>query len=209
MATTPGCLACGALLLVYGLRLLRTVVIRWDLRRAEAAPASASASAAPVPAVPATPRAGRPGITGGSFAPPRAGETAAWLRSPAAVRIGRYGLTCVGVIVVAGAFWVANSFAAAYGRGRALDDAAGLRHRAEVVLYSRTPLTDVPATATLTTLSAEGKSPYRYRCSGLRILVESNGRLFLVPPVWQEGESRTLVVPYDENVRLALMPAPR
>ncbi|MCM2423678.1 hypothetical protein [Streptomyces sp. RKAG293] len=182
IATTPVCLGCGALAIAYGLGLLRTFAIRWDRHRA----AVADPPADPMPAA-------------------HSGELADWLESPAVRRISRYALAWVAVIVVAGSFWTANSFAAAYGRGRALDDAASLEHRPEVVLYTKEPLRDVPTGVEQTEVAAAEKDTYRFRYRGLRLLVESNGRLFLVPARWIAGSSETLVVPYDDSIRIGLI----
>jgi hypothetical protein len=48
---------------------------------------------------------------------------------------------------------------------------------------------------------------FRYRYEGLRLLLTSDGRLYLVPQQWSE-DSRTTVVTYDENVRVQLIPTP-
>ncbi|MEU3462836.1 hypothetical protein ABZ721_23180 [Streptomyces sp. NPDC006733] len=193
IATTPVCLGAGALAIAYGLGLLRIFAIRWDRRRA-ATGGPTPPDPPPVPPVPPPPPP-----------PPHSGELADWLQSPAVRRISRYALAWVAVIVVAGSFWTANSFAAAYGRGRALDDAASLEHRPEVVLYTKEPLRDLPAGVEQTKIPAAEKDSYRFRYRGLRLLVESNGRLFLVPARWTAGSSETLVVPYDDSVRIGLV----
>lgn len=196
IATTPVCLGSGALAVAYGLGVLRTFAIRWDRRRAVAGdPAADPPAVPPAPPVPLPP----------SPPPARSGELADWLESAAVRRISRYALAWVAVIVVAGSFWTANSFAAAYGRGRALDDAASLEHRPEVVLDTKEPLQDVPTGVERTEIAAADKDSYRFRYRGLRLLVESNGRLFLVPARWVAGGSETLVVPYDDSVRVGLI----
>lgn len=197
IATTPVCLGCGALAIAYGLGLLRTFAIRWDRRRAAVGDPPADPVPAAPPAPPAPPEPPAPAA--------HSGELADWLESPAVRRISRYALAWVAVIVVAGSFWTANSFAAAYGRGRALDDAASLEHRPEVVLYTKEPLRDVPTGVEQTEVAAAEKDSYRFRYRGLRLLVESNGRLFLVPARWIAGSSETLVVPYDDSVRIGLI----
>ncbi|MFB9677889.1 hypothetical protein [Streptosporangium vulgare] len=203
-ATTPLSLTGGVIAISYGCRLLRGVAVRWARRRAfrDIPPAAPSTTA---PADPAQEPTATP--TGEPAADPRGGDLAAWLESPTVTRIGRYALAWVAVIVVAASFWTANSFAADYGRGRALDDVDSLGSRPEVVLYTKEPLRDVPAgvgETVLATTTAE-KEPYRFRYRGLRLLVESNARLFLVPAVWIAGNSRTLVIPYDNTVRIHLV----
>ncbi|WP_328503631.1 hypothetical protein OG828_36970 [Streptomyces sp. NBC_00457] len=179
IATTPASLAGGAVLLACGLHVLRVVAVRWDRAR---------------PAAEGT----------------RPGELADWLESPALARTLRYGLAWVAVLLVAGAFWAVNSFAASYGRARALDDAAALPDRPAVVLYTKEPLNDLPPGVRQSVLpGADGKAAFRYRCTGLRLLVESGSRLFLVPADWDPDTARTLVVPYDDTVRMQVQPPPQ
>jgi hypothetical protein len=184
IATTPVSLGGGALALAYGIWLLRLVGIRWDLRRVEHEDGTGEDGPQP---------------------PAAGGELAAWLQSAAVVRTSRYALAWVAVIVVAGAFWAANSFAAEYGRGRALDDAESLPHRPEVVLFTKTPLLDPPDGVLETVDPKADKDSFRYRYAGLRLLVESNARLFLVPAQWTTHGSQTMVIPYDDDVRIELV----
>ncbi|MET8678029.1 hypothetical protein ABZW18_10670 [Streptomyces sp. NPDC004647] len=95
---------------------------------------------------------------------------------------------------------------AAYGLGRALDDAGSLPGRPEVVLYTKEPLRDLPTGASSTRLAPTAGSELRYRYRGLRLLVQANGRLFLVPAHWTTPGGRTLVLPYDNTVHLELVP---
>jgi uncharacterized membrane protein len=129
------------------------------------------------------------------------------LAAPAVRRIGRHAAGWAALIVLASSFWAVNEFAAAYGRGRAEDDAARLAHWPEVVLYTREPLAELPCGVDHTVSApADGEPTHRY--TGLRLLVEAGDRLFLVPAVWDEADSRTLVVSYDATVRLELRPPP-
>lgn len=181
IATTPLCLGAGALGLAYGAWLLRRVTIRRDRRRLANAPDDAD--------------------------PPTHSPVVDWLASPACVRLCRYAMAWITLLIIASAFWTANSFAAAYGLGRALDDADSLPGRPEVVLYTKEPLRDLPAGASGTRLSPAAGGELRYRYRGLRLLVQANSRLFLVPAHWTTPGSHTLVVPYDNTVRLELVPS--
>lgn len=126
---------------------------------------------------------------------------ARWLQ-PWDQRLVAAGRIATAVLLVAGLFWIANGFAARYGLGRALDDAAGLPSRPELVLDTKEPL-DAPPGVTRTPIAA---GPFKYRYEGLRLLVESGGRLFLVPAYWTPGTSRTLVVDFTPDVRIQLVP---
>lgn len=49
-------------------------------------------------------------------------------------------------------------------------------------------------------------SAYRYR--GFRLLLASGGRLFLVSGTWTLGRDQTIVVPYDNGIRIQLVSQP-
>jgi hypothetical protein len=111
-------------------------------------------------------------------------------------------------LAVAGLFWAANEFAWAYGAGRAYDDARKLTERPSVILETRHALTDPPIGIHETALGSDGtaQDAFGYRYDGMRLLLASGGRLFLVPERWTK-ESRTMVVAYDGDVRVQLVPA--
>jgi hypothetical protein len=126
-----------------------------------------------------------------------------WWASEAAVRSERVlTWTAFGVLLI-GLLWAANSFAGAYGRGRAEDESHYLSRRPEVVLFTEDPLPAVPPGVAYTDLGQDAKPRHQYR--GLRLLLQSDDRLFLVPADWS-GMSSTLVVPYDDKIRLLLVP---
>ncbi|RKT55347.1 hypothetical protein [Saccharothrix australiensis] len=113
----------------------------------------------------------------------------------------------LGAIAVLGLFWATNNFAAAYGRGRAAELAAELPTRPLVVLDLEQQLylpEGVGGVHQFPLPAAEGQR-FRVRCQGLRLLTEAGGRLFLVPERWSDA-SRTVVVPYDDSVRIQFLP---
>jgi hypothetical protein len=118
-------------------------------------------------------------------------------------RVNRVVSVAAAGLVLVGLFWAANSFAWAFGQGRAVDDARTLPDRAEVVLDVKERLLDLPEGVSETALPGEG---FRYRYRGLRLLLAAGDRLFLVPATWTE-RGRTLIIPYDNEVRLQLIPA--
>ena len=128
-----------------------------------------------------------------------------WYHGPVIVALRRMTAIAVGGLVLAGLFWAANSFAAGYGANRGYQDALRLPGRPVVVLDTREPLAGLPSGVTETRLTADKDRKFQYRYSGLRLLLESGKRLFLVPEKWTT-ESNTLVVPYDDAVRVQLIP---
>ncbi|WP_250034896.1 hypothetical protein [Paractinoplanes maris] len=113
--------------------------------------------------------------------------------------VGAFGVLLVGLL------WAANSFAGAYGTGRAEAESQVLSRRPEVVLFTEEALPSTPAGVTHADLGQGVEPRHEYR--GLRLLLQSDDRLFLVPAQWTD-ESSTFVVPYDDKIRLRLL-APR
>jgi hypothetical protein len=124
-----------------------------------------------------------------------------WTPPREGVNVGRYALLA---LMVAGLFWTAGSFASNYGTGRALDDAEGLPNRPAVILDSHDPVDGPPQGVLHTVLP--GNEKFRHRYTGLRLLVESDKRLFLVPTPWSSRTSRTLVIENSAEIRLQLVP---
>lgn len=108
----------------------------------------------------------------------------------------------VGALVTLSLFWAANSFAGAYGRGAALVLAGNLQSRPAVVLDTSERLYSGYPGVVETSLPRTPGQHFAYRYRGLRLLVESNGRLFLVPDQWRVESGATLVVRDDPSVRM-------
>ena len=87
-----------------------------------------------------------------------------------------------------------------------MDDATALPRRPEVVLDTKERLVDPPEGVTETPLPAHPGQTFRYRYRGLRLLLATSARLFLVPENWTDRGS-TLVVPNDAQLRLRLSPS--
>jgi hypothetical protein len=138
--------------------------------------------------------------------PPGTGRFAQWHAEARTARLRRLVTVTAAGLVLIGLFWAANSFAWAFGQGRAVDDALELPARPELVLDTKEPLVDLPEGVTAVALPAGREQAFRYRYRGLRLLVAAGDRLFLVPARWT-GQSRTLVVPYDDEIRIQLVPA--
>ncbi|MBB1261724.1 hypothetical protein [Streptomyces alkaliterrae] len=137
----------------------------------------------------------------------------AWPAESNLRQTARRSVGWLALVGVASAFWATNEFAAAHGRGKAEEFAEGLPARPHVLLHSKEPLRGVPCGVEHRDGGA-GAGEFRHRYKGLRLLVESGGRLFVVPAHWRDGRdggtpSRTLVVPYGDDVRVELRPTPR
>jgi hypothetical protein len=110
-------------------------------------------------------------------------------------------------LAVTGLFWAGTSFAWRLGEGRAYDDALQLPGRPEVVLDTGQRLIDLPPFVQETKLPAAKGDRFHYRYRGLRLLIQAGDRLFLVPGQWT-AQGRTLVIPYDDSIRLQVIPKP-
>jgi hypothetical protein len=150
---------------------------------------------------------------------------AATRRATRAAQVSRLATGLVIGILILCAFWAANSFAAAYGTGQAIRLANHLDKRPEVVLDvgerlelgevettpAVRPLVEVtslcPATDDPSTPRCDGPGDQldlRYRYRGLRLLFQSEDRMFLVPRRWFDGAT-VLVVPLDDSVRVQFL----
>ncbi|BBH69806.1 hypothetical protein ACTI_64910 [Actinoplanes sp. OR16] len=136
------------------------------------------------------------------------GRIRRWYEDAPTVRLRRAAAAAGIVLTVAGLFWATNRVAFTLGLSRSYDEAVDAGSAYRVVLDMRDPLVDLPDGVTEERLPAAGEDAPRFRYRGLRLVLESGGRLFLVPERWTRN-GRTLVVAYDGSVRLQLIPPPK
>jgi hypothetical protein len=105
------------------------------------------------------------------------------------------------LLLLTSVFWANATLAEWSGRGEARDVARHLDRLPAVILDTteRLHLTS-PGVRESALPPAEGQT-FRYRYRDLRLLIQGEDRLFLVPETWNASNS-TLVVPMDESVRL-------
>ena len=111
-------------------------------------------------------------------------------------------------IIVLCAFWAANTFAASYGTGLAIQTANSLDDRTEVILDVREPLAlgaEEYGLVQRSELNGEPTAQFRYRYTGLRLLAHAGDSLVLAPPKWFKGAT-VLVVPLDGSLRIQFRP---
>ncbi|GAA2724075.1 hypothetical protein [Actinocorallia aurantiaca] len=128
-------------------------------------------------------------------------EKPLWTPPPEAVDLIRGALL---VLLIAGLFWMCALASSLYGGNRAADMVKELRSYPGVLLYTRDAIDSPPVGVTYTDLGK--KQSFRHRYHGLRLLAESDGRLFLVPVRWSPTTSRVLVVENSSDTRLQLIP---
>ncbi|WP_433824421.1 hypothetical protein ACQP2E_19940 [Actinoplanes sp. CA-015351] len=125
-----------------------------------------------------------------------------WHASPPVRQVRLAALAAVAGLLVVGLFWAANSFAWAFGTGRAYEEAGNLANRPELIIDTKDRLAEPPAGVTETPLPGDG---FTYRYTGLRLLIEADGRLYLVPAPWTVT-SKTLIIAFDDEIRVQLIP---
>ena len=109
----------------------------------------------------------------------------------------------VWVAVAAALFWATATIAGWSGRGLAKEQARELDRLPSVILDTKEPLFLGPGTevAEIPLKPVSEGQVYRYRYWHLRLLVEGDDVMFLVPNTWHAGNT-TLMVPVDGNVRV-------
>jgi len=113
------------------------------------------------------------------------------------------GLLVGGVITLA-LFWEVANFADVVGRGKALEVKTIVRDLPRATVFSATPLgIQAPGVREerVTVGPDAGKDALRYRTTGLRFLVRSGGRMFLLHDGWTPERGTVILLPDNEQVR--------
>jgi hypothetical protein len=107
------------------------------------------------------------------------------------------------VMITASIFWVNATLAQWSGRGLAEYAALHLDTLPSVILDTKEQLFlhDPQSIVTVTQLPPSQGQTFHYRYRGLRLLIVSQDRMFLVPAQWSPSDS-TLIVPLDGSVRV-------
>lgn len=120
-------------------------------------------------------------------------ERARWVRP---------SVTALALVVVATSmFWATATLAEWSGRGNARQTARHLEELPAVILDTPGRLFLTDGIVTETALPTDGAGDFRYRYRGLRLLIQGQDHMFLVPEQWSPSNS-TLAVPTDGSVRV-------
>jgi hypothetical protein len=110
----------------------------------------------------------------------------------------------VGGVITLALFWEVSNYAGVVGRGYALEIAGSVPNLPRATAFSATPL-GIQAVGVreerLSVGSAATKDAWRYRTTGLRFLVRSGGRLFLLHDGWTLQRGTVIVLPDNDQVR--------
>jgi hypothetical protein len=109
----------------------------------------------------------------------------------------------VSMILMLTMFWFFVDYAGSVGKSQALARAASLPNRSQIVLYSQENLRIEGPGVEMIKLGHEGT--YRFRYTGLTLLLRADDRYFLLPQNWSPGV-RSIVVPISDALRVDFLP---
>ena len=105
------------------------------------------------------------------------------------------------IVIAASAFWATATIAQWSGRGLAQYTAVHFDSLPSVILDSKERLFLRDPGIQETVLPPSQGQTFHYRYRGLRLLIQGQDRMFLVPEQWSASDS-TLIVPLDDSVRV-------
>lgn len=132
-------------------------------------------------------------------------EAARMLRTRLRAQHARMAAVAVAGLVALSAFWAMSIYADALGRGRAMAIGAAVVDLPAVSVYSERSL-GVDGTIARGERLTGPDERYPYRYSGLRLLVMSGGKYFLVPDGWTRASGAVLVIPDTPDIRVEFFP---
>jgi hypothetical protein len=116
---------------------------------------------------------------------------------------GALRLLLIGSVITMALFWEMSNFASVVGRGYAQQIESSVPRLPRVTAFSAAPLgIEAPGVREERIGSpGAGTDTVRYRTTGLRLLVTSGGRMFLLHDGWRAGSGTVIVLPDNEQVR--------
>lgn len=117
----------------------------------------------------------------------------------------RAGYVIVTLLVILSLFWGMTLYAGALGTGRAQALENNLAARPGVKIYSKQSLA-LRHPAIVETKLETLDSDYRFEYSGLRLLVYSAGKYFLLPDNWTHESGTTFVLQDSSDIRIEFTP---
>lgn len=110
------------------------------------------------------------------------------------------------VLVSIGLFWAVSDYSSAVGVRRGFEVAAQIPARPAATIYSAESL-NLSANGVLQVKCADPEAAYKYRYTGLKLLLQSGGQYVFVPSNWRAGTGVAFVVPKTDKLRLEFGPA--
>jgi hypothetical protein len=109
------------------------------------------------------------------------------------------------LVVLLTIFWASSLYAAALGRGRGEQLAGAIRERPRVTVFSAKALAITGPGVTETRIT-DPHAAYRYRYSGLRLLIRGSNRYFMVPSGWSRQRGTVVVLEENAGIRFEFAP---
>jgi hypothetical protein len=111
----------------------------------------------------------------------------------------------VATIVFLSLFWTTKDLAQALGRGQARELERSLDQQPGTIVYSERDL-NLDATGVTEELLPGGETAFIHRYSGLRLLIKSDDRYFLIPNDWTHDDGVTILLLDDDSIRIEFEP---
>lgn len=111
----------------------------------------------------------------------------------------------IAILLIVGTFSTTSIFAKMQGQAHAEAIKANPGILPAVTVYSQKPLMLEGAGITVKTIG-DDPDTFRYRYQGLRFLVLSRGKYFLLPSHWKDGVSSAILLTDSEGIRVEVSP---
>ncbi len=121
--------------------------------------------------------------------------------------LGKTQVVALVGLIAGGLFWAWGSHASNVGEVAARDDAEHLPYEAEVLIFSAQRLGLAGPGVDVDPIGDED-SVHRFRYTGLRLLLRSGDRYFLLAKEWQPGRDSVFVLSESDQVRLEFVAPP-
>jgi len=110
------------------------------------------------------------------------------------------------LLVTFGLFWAVGDYSREVGVRRAYETAALLPARPAATLYSAQSL-NLTADGIRQATCSQPEAAYKYRYTGLKLLLQSGGQYVFVPTNWRASSGAAIVIPRTDALRLEFTPA--
>jgi hypothetical protein len=117
----------------------------------------------------------------------------------------RSGYMVAATLALLGVFWASSLYAAALGRGRAEVLAENLSNQPAVTVFSLRSL-GIDAPGVTSSKIASIDAAYKFRYSGLRLLIRSANKYFLINDAWSRERGVIIVLQDTSDIRLEFTP---
>ena len=113
--------------------------------------------------------------------------------------------TIIIILLIFSAFWFISFYAQVIGDWEAGYLVKNIKNVPCVEIYSQKPLNLIGQDITFEQVSTE-ENAYQYHYSGLRFLLYSSSKYFLLPMNWSRQDPRAIIIEDNENVRVEVAP---